>query len=451
MIALATLANAQIVQSGFEDWTGSLPNGWYGAKSNLPQSGVAQVTDNVHGGTYAVRLTNTEASHKRFTTQPVTVATGQVFEVNFWLRGGGQVRTGIYDNRSEGFGYYYNSYVTATASWTQVTQTVVAVNNASDAEFIFSVLSTSGENIVIDDVTITETAALTVMPIHDIQFTSAPDGASPYVDQIVRFGGIVTAVDLLDNNDQPQLVYWVQDASGPWNGIYVKDFPDAGHDVVIGDQVEMIAKVTEYFGLTEIYGADIQSFTLVASGQTVPAPLAIQSGELSNEALESVLVRLNSASCTDVPSGANFGNWSADDGSGAALIGHQIWVTAPTPILGQAYNVTGVVSFGFDEYHIEPRMTADVETANGIAEAGVLATVTVGPNPAADMLTIALGQAAGRRVEYTLTDATGRALRTGVITSDRTTLGLEGLANGNYHLTLRNAELLKSIAVQVAQ
>ncbi|MBS1581433.1 MAG: T9SS type A sorting domain-containing protein [Bacteroidetes bacterium] len=96
-------------------------------------------------------------------------------------------------------------------------------------------------------------------------------------------------------------------------------------------------------------------------------------------------------------------------------------------------------------------MTADVETASGIAEAGVLATVTVGPNPAADMLTIALGQAAGRRVEYTLTDATGRALRTGVLTSDRTVLGTEGLVNGTYHLTLCSAELLKSIAVQVVR
>ncbi|MBS1583184.1 MAG: hypothetical protein JST66_13380 [Bacteroidetes bacterium] len=49
------------------------------------------------------------------------------------------------------------------------------------------------------------------------------------------------------------------------------------------------------------------------------------------------------------------------------------------------------------------------------------------------------------------THATGRTLRTGVLTSDRTVLGTEGLVNGTYHLTLRSAELLKSIAVQVVR
>lgn len=452
MIVLAAAANAQIVQSGFETWSGSLPDGWGGSSTNIDAANVTQVTSNVHSGTYALRLANPTTPHKRFSTQPVTVAQYDVYEVTFWLRGAGQVRTGIYDASTVDFGYHYGDYVTATSDWTQVTQYLLSWNSTSNAQFILSVLSTSGEHIVVDDVTITQSYSLaSPLPIHEIQFTSTSDGASPYADRPVRFNGIVTAVDHFDNNDEPILTYYVQDVSGPWNGIIVVDFDDSGHDVEIGDQIDLVGTATEYFGLTEIYGADIDSLRIVATGQPLPEPLVIPTSDLPYEALESVLVRVENATCTDPPSGANFGNWSVDDGSGAALIGHQLYEVAPDPTLGTAYNVTGVVSFGFDEYHIEPRMASDVEAANGIAEEGVLATVTVGPNPATDAVTIALGQAAGRRVDYTLTDLQGRILHTGLLTSDRTAVGLEGLASGTYHLTLRSAELLKTVAVQVVR
>src|SRR5262245_54806379 len=125
-VAMTTAAQAQVVQSGFEAWTGNLPDGWYGSKSNIAQSAVAQVNTNPHGGTYAVQLDNT-TPHKRFTCQPVTVTSGTVYNINFWVRGTGQVRTGLYDGRADAFGYApYNSYVTATATWTEVNQTVAA-------------------------------------------------------------------------------------------------------------------------------------------------------------------------------------------------------------------------------------------------------------------------------------------------------------------------------------
>lgn len=84
------MASAQVFQSGFEDWTGTVPDDWAGSRTNLASSGVSQVTDDVHGGTYAVRLENATSSHKRFTTQPVAVTSGQNYSVSFWVRGAGE-------------------------------------------------------------------------------------------------------------------------------------------------------------------------------------------------------------------------------------------------------------------------------------------------------------------------------------------------------------------------
>ena len=44
-LALAFTAQGQIVQSGFETWTNDLPDGWFGAKSNIAMSGVVQTTN----------------------------------------------------------------------------------------------------------------------------------------------------------------------------------------------------------------------------------------------------------------------------------------------------------------------------------------------------------------------------------------------------------------------
>ena len=94
-----------IFESGFEDWTGNLPDDWFGMRTNLPQSSVEQVSADVHGGTYAVRLIKESTGHQRFTTQDQTVENGQGYVVNFWVRGEGQIRLGLYDGRPTGSGY----------------------------------------------------------------------------------------------------------------------------------------------------------------------------------------------------------------------------------------------------------------------------------------------------------------------------------------------------------
>lgn len=454
-LMLAAGAQAQLVESGFEDWTDGQADGWHGAKTQTATLTVEQVTENVHGGASAIRLANANSGHQRFTTQPLTVESGTEYTVTFWVRGAGEIRAGIFDDRTTSSGYNYgdNTYVTATATWTQVTRVITAVTSVTNAEFILSVRNTvAPEHLVVDDVTITAGGSIQEVSIHDIQFTTDPSGDSPYNGQVVSTSGIVTAVYITYNNEgQGQYRYtYLQDGSGAWNGVVVFDYFNNNNVAAIGDAVTVVAEVDEYNGLTELTG--LQSFVVTANNQTVPAPLVVETGDVASEPLESVLVRVASATCTLVPSGASFGKWNVNDGTGDAVVGKQMYTTTPEPTLGQVFNVTGVVSFGFGEFNIQPRMTSDVEIATGVSTVSAFAGASVYPNPASELVTLELGSAAGQRVEYTLTDATGRTVLAGsLVGQDRTALGVQGLNNGLYHLTLRGEQQVRTLPVYVVR
>ena len=434
-LALALTAQGQLVQSGFETWTNNLPDGWFGAKSNIAMSGVVQTT-NAHSGEFAVQLINGDP-HKRFSSQAVTVTANTTYTVNFWMRGTGKVRVGLYDNRpgtSSGYSPY-SPYVDATSTWTEMNVNVSAGVDAADAEFIFSIFQTTGpDHVMIDDVTITEGGAVQNASIYAIQFTTLPNGDAPLAGQTVNTGGIVTAAYTGG--------YYIQNASGPWQGILVYDnFSNPTR----GDSVTLTATVTEFNGSTELTG--ITNFTTVMNGQPLPAALAINTGEVSEEALEGVLVSVHNATCTEIPGGANFGKWKADDGSGFGWIGKEIYTTTPDPQLGQVFDVTGVVSYSFALFGIQPRDANDVSLAVGLNEING-SVVNVFPNPANNTLTMDLGNLNGR-TEYSLTDATGRLVLSDVATSDRSTIDVSGLNNGMYVITLRNSSAVWSTQVTV--
>jgi hypothetical protein len=261
--ALSLGANAQVIfQDDFENWTGSVPDNWVGAKTTLEADSIEQETVNVQLGSSACRLTNEESGHKRFTTTQVTVTDGQAYEVSFWVRGSGNIRTGLFDGRASGSGYSpYNPYVAATSTWTEVTQTLSAANDTVGAEFILSVQLTGGaDEIVVDNVTI---STGTVNPpaahsIYEIQYTTDISGDSPLADSAVITGGIVTAAYSGG--------YWIQNGSGPWTGLFIFD---NSITPVIGDSVIVTGNVSEYNGLTEISGPSAAN--IENSGNPVPA------------------------------------------------------------------------------------------------------------------------------------------------------------------------------------
>lgn len=152
-ISMTGYAQNMLNNPGFEEWADGKPVGWFGEKTQTASLTVTQYTANVHGGSSACQLVVSGTSHRRFTSASLSVEGGKTYTVKFWLRGSGEVRTGFWDGQgSDGTNFSYNLYINAGASWAQHEQTVTAPVTANNAELIFSVLNTSGDHIIIDDV-----------------------------------------------------------------------------------------------------------------------------------------------------------------------------------------------------------------------------------------------------------------------------------------------------------
>lgn len=176
----AGVAQNMITNPGFEDWTGGKPDGWFGAETHTTGLTVAQ-SDIAHEGSSSCQLiVPSTTQHRRFTSKPLNVVAGQEYTVTFWVRGSGDVRTGFYSGQGSGVGdnYKYNDYIAATGTWTQHTQTVTAPATSSEAELIFSVRSTTGDHILIDDVEMTESGDIPLIANFTADLTLAAVGAT---------------------------------------------------------------------------------------------------------------------------------------------------------------------------------------------------------------------------------------------------------------------------------
>lgn len=447
LVALGLSAQAQVVfQSGFETWTDNVPTDWNGARTNLPTTGMAQVSDNVHGGSFAVRLTNAASGHQRFSTQDVAVVAGQTYEVRFWARGNGEVRLGLYDGRSTGSGYSaYTDYTTLSGpAWTEVVLTVACTNDTTAGQFILSLRNTvEPEHLVVDDVTISTTAPEEPTPatIAEIQGNATPDGASNLDGVLVQTSGIVTGV--VTNTGGTVTSYFIQDGTGAHSGIYVFGTPPTA--VAMGDDVTLIGRVDEFNDLTEIVG--VTSLTVNSSGNTLPAAENLNATEAATEPWEGVLVRVVDLRCNNLPDNTNNFQWLGSNWQGSILINDLMYDTAPT--VGNYYNVTGIVNYNFSEWKLEPRMESDLETSasTGVNEVAASELRTY-PNPATAALFVDLSTLEGRS-EVELVDATGRvALRT---SSGNSLLQLDvnSVASGMYTLNVRTSDQLISRRVSV--
>ncbi len=175
-------ANAQVTifSSNLETWTGNVPVGLSGSKTNTPAANINPYTTSSHSPLTSCKLENTTSTHTRFSTQPLTVTNATTYTVSFWVRGHGDIRLGLFDGRSTSYGYAtYNAYnVINSSSWTQITETIAAAADTSKAEFIFSFRNTNADidHLQIDDITITRPG--TANPT--ITINTPADGATVY-------------------------------------------------------------------------------------------------------------------------------------------------------------------------------------------------------------------------------------------------------------------------------
>ena len=185
------------------------------------------------------------------------------------------------------------------------------------------------------------------IPIYDIQYTTDLSGDSPYKDQSdIATEGIVTA--LFYNG------YHIEDpAGGAWNGLFVYD----SNSPAIGDLVRVMGTVSEYYGLTQL--KNLTGYELVSSGNAIPAPVVLASGDVAQEQWEGVLVRVENATITNDSLG--HGEWSVNDGSGEVVVGDKGDYTY-SPANGDALiYLVGVLDYSYGAFKMQPRTDADIK------------------------------------------------------------------------------------------
>ena len=419
------------IESNFSSWTGGLPNGWKGSRTNFdfvaPYDSIVEVTSGAVYGTSAVRLINPGTSHVRFTSQPTSVSQGQAYEAKFWVRGKGDIRFGLYDNhQSNGdFGYSYAPYLSINnSSWTLQTQQIVADTNFNTAEFIFSIKATDAtmNHLEIDSVSICPVTQ-SFTSIYNIQYTTNSSGASNFANTNVLTGGIVTAIHSTG--------FFVQSGTGPWSGIFVYTTTATPNR---GDSVTFSALVEEYFGMTQL--KNVSNFTLVSSGHNV-SPTVVTTTQAGSEAYEGVLVKVEFATCSNANAG--FGEWTVWNSSTSINIDDMIFPFTPTQ--GAAYDVTGPVYYSFSTYKILPRDANDIVLVSQVGmQEYQLENIKIYPNPAASFLTVENSELMNANMQ--VLDARGAIVKQIKFNNTIERVDVSDLVNGIYYIRLIGSERL---------
>lgn len=181
-----------------------------------------------------------------------------------------------------------------------------------------------------------------LISIYDIQ---GQTDVSPYANQVVSTSGVVTG--------SFGTSYFIQDGTGLWNGLFVYD---AGRNPSVGDSVIITGTIKEYYTKTEL--ADVTDYYFVSENNTLPQPVLVSTGGVL-EGHESVLVKVQNATCVNDAYQSDFFMWWVNDGSGVLKI-HNTSVFEYDPTLNDAYDITGPMNFDFDEWKIELRFETDV-------------------------------------------------------------------------------------------
>ena len=185
--------------------------------------------------------------------------------------------------------------------------------------------------------------------IYDIQYSI--EGPSPLEGVEVITYGIVTAIG--------EYGFFLQNESGAWNGIFVYEY---GVNVSQGDEIDITATVAEYFDKTEL--SDVWEYNVLSSGNTLPETFSLSTVNVNQEDYEGVLVQIENGECTDY--NPEYGEWLVDDGSGEIMIDDLLYEFIP--VVGEFYDITGVVDYAYGSFRIEPRSSSDISTSSSIQE-----------------------------------------------------------------------------------
>ena len=146
LITAAFLVNASfgqvVFQSDLSSWSGGNPTDFFGSKTSITSSNVTEVTTGaIHGTSYA-NLVSSSSSHKRFTTQAVTVVPGTKYSIKMWLKtvpgDTTSVRVSLYDLTNSTYTSYTPYQDLTDTVFTMYEDSVIAPAGCTSLEFIIS-------------------------------------------------------------------------------------------------------------------------------------------------------------------------------------------------------------------------------------------------------------------------------------------------------------------------
>jgi hypothetical protein len=144
--------------------------------------------------------------------------------------------------------------------------------------------------------------------------------------------------------------FFIQDES--MYGVYVYDRTMVP---VVGDEVELVGMVSEFHSLTELSRLDPTLSSIRSSGNPVPEPLHVATGELG-ERHEGLVVQVTG---TCVQHDIGHSEWIIDDGSGPLVVDDML-LNDMQPEYNVVYTLEGIGYFSFGSFKIEATICTQV-------------------------------------------------------------------------------------------
>jgi hypothetical protein len=399
-----------------------------------PASGVAQ--DFTNPVVYTVTAENTTTTKEWTATVTVLPASNQAEILTFSFAAQSAPATINTENATVSISVVYGTNVTSLSPTITVSPFagIVPASGVSQnfsAPVQYTVTAQDGtEKVWTVTVTISDPV---IVPIYNIQYTTAVPADSPYKEQSIFTQGIVTAWHYAWEGTPAAQVYkgyFLQDGTGEWNGIRVYNTSTTTRPNV-GDLVRIKGTVKEQFYNTEINSVTNET-VILSTGNELPAVSVVTTLDANSEKWEGVLVKVVNANCTN--NNAGFGMATINDGSGQVQVDDDIYKHTFTN--GVAYNVTGVVYYSFNEQKILPRSAADVLLYTSSPTTDWKSGISAYPNPFTS--SILVDNAASIR-KYSISNIIGQQLVSGNVDGmSQIEIGTENLPQGIYLITFEN-------------
>jgi hypothetical protein len=180
---------------------------------------------------------------------------------------------------------------------------------------------------------------------------------------MTSLSGVVTAV--ATNGFFMQTMTTDPMYAGPdFSGIFVFTMTAPGR--AIGDEVNVSGRVTDFFGQTQLTSMTV---TVIGTGRTLPpvvdvTPAEVQTGGARATALEGVLVRIMTTTCTNpapAPAGGETGMTFEYEVGGGLRVDDLFFRTAPFPTMSETFSsITGVLAWRRSNSKLHPRSATDI-------------------------------------------------------------------------------------------